>query len=174
MEENKDVQVEQVNNTSPQEEQKPFKVFATEEEYRKEVQSAKSNGKFEILKEIGVKNLDEVRTRFTELEAVKNELVEASKFKDELETIKLERQSLEENLLVTKLGVREDVKDDFLVLSKAKMTSTEGISLEDAMKQTLEKYTSFKNEDSIVANKIGTEKTQKSPDRSHLMDLTKL
>lgn len=175
MEENKIPVVEEQTIVPTHEEPKPFKVYASEDEYRKDVQSVASKSKFELLKELGIKNVDEGKLRFTELEAVRTEITELSKFKDELELVRKEKESLTEDLLATKLGIKEDSKADFLVLSKSKMNSTEGTTLEEAMKSTLEKYTYFKDEDiPNPVSKIGTEKTGKSPDRSHIMDLTKL
>jgi len=62
---------EPVEKTSGEQDVKPFKVFETEEEYNKETQSTSSKGKYQLLQELGVKNLDEVKTKFSELETAK-------------------------------------------------------------------------------------------------------
>jgi hypothetical protein len=158
-EEIKNNSTEQAVATTPTEPGKPFKVYNSEDEFKKEAQSIASKAKYEVLKDLNVKNLDEVRAVFTEAEALKAELASTSKIKEEYEAIKTEKQKLSENLLMTQLGVKQELRDDFLVLAKSK--TSDKVQLEDAAKNILEKYTYFKGTDDVaaqVANKIGTEK----------------
>ena len=181
MEDNKDVQVEQTEVTTQAEQvevKEPvntsYKVFDTEDDYNREMKSTSSKAKYEMLKELGAKNLDEVRGKFTELEAVKSELANLDSIRSELETTKLEKQKVSEDLIVTKLGVKEESRDDFLVLAKNKLGDFDN-SLEDAAKSILDKYTYFSNSDVIAQTKIGVEKKTKSVStRNEIMDLTKL
>jgi len=152
-----------------------FKAFDTEDQYNKEVQSLSSKAKYSLLQELGVKNLDEVKIRFNELDAAKSELSTLDDIRSELDTLKTEKQTLSETLLVTKMGVKEDTAADFLVLAKSKMASTEDMTLEDAMKATLEKYAQFGGESSTpLSTKIGTEKASKPSSKDYIMEMTKL
>jgi hypothetical protein len=144
--------VKETNTTAP------YKVYGSEDEFKKDFQSVASKAKYEVLKELNVKSLDEVKSKIIELEAAKNELVEASKIKSEYEQVKLQKQQVEENLLLTQLGVVPELKDDFLVLAKAKVTPE--LPLAEAAKTVIEKYKYFKGESTITdaAVKIGLEK----------------
>jgi len=136
----------------------PFKVYNSEDDFKKDIQSAASKAKYEVLKELNVKSLDEVKSKIIELEAAKTELVEATKIKSEYEQVKLQKQQVEESLLLTQLGVVPELKDDFLVLAKAKVTTE--LPLPEAAKSVIEKYKYFKG-DSVITDaavKIGLEK----------------
>jgi hypothetical protein len=170
-EEIKNNSVEQVaaaapaEDTTPVEESKPFKVYSSEDEYKKELQSVASKAKFALLQELNLKNLEEARAKFTELEFTKSELKALNDVKAELDAAKSEKQKLSENLLMTELGVKTELRDDFLVLAKNKVSKD--LPLEDAAKSVLEKYTYFKGSNDVaaqVAQKIGTEKKPQQVD----------
>jgi hypothetical protein len=168
-EEVKDVVQEQAK--APTQEQKPveattsqapFKVYASEDEFKKEFQSVSSKAKFEMLKELGAKNLEEVRVRFAELEAAKSELTELTKIKAELELSRKEQVKMSEDLVLTKFGIGDDVKDEALTLAKSKLSETEN-SLEKAMEVVLKKFPNLaKKQDGTipapVTNKVGSER----------------
>jgi len=144
-------------------EAKPFKVYASEDEYKKDAQSLSSKAKYALLQELNVKNLEEARAKFSELEFTKSELKALNDIKAELDTAKAEKQKLSENLLLTELGVKTELRDDFLTLAKSKVD--EKTPLPDAAKSVLEKYTYFKGQESPtqVVNKIGTPKVPSAP-----------
>jgi DNA primase catalytic subunit len=146
------------------EESKPYKVYGSEDEFKKEVQSLSSKAKFALLQELNVKNLEEARAKFTELEFTKSELKALNDIKAELESAKAEKQQLSENLMMTELGIKNELKEDFLTLAKSKVNDK--TPLPDAAKSILEKYTYFKGADvaTQVAAKIGTEKKPQSVD----------
>jgi hypothetical protein len=169
-EEIKNNSAEQVADATPTEsanpeETKPYKVYASEDEFKKEVQSLSSKAKYALLQELNVKNLEEARAKFSELEFTKSELKALNDVKAELETAKTEKQKLSENLLMTELGVKTELRDDFLVLAKNKVSKD--LPLADAAKSVLEKYTYFKGSNDVaaqVAQKIGTEKKPQQVD----------
>lgn len=122
-------------------EETPFKSFATEEEYNKAVKSEQSKAKNELLKEMGVKSVQET----------KDALAKVASF-DELNT---KYQKLEENLALTELGVKDEFKDEALLLAKSKITSE--IGLKDALSDVIKKMPSLAKAP-MVDIKIGTEK----------------
>lgn len=121
--------------------EQPFKTFATEEEYNKMIKSEQSKAKNELLKEMGVKSVQET----------KDALAKAALF-DELNT---KYQKLEENLVLTELGIKDEFRDEALILAKSKVTDE--IGLKDALVDVIKKMPNLAK--SPVANiKIGTEK----------------
>jgi hypothetical protein len=180
MEENQVSQVqEQTAEVTTQPEQakvsQPFKVFSNEDEYKKEIQSVSSKAKYELLKELGAKNLDDVRIKFSELEATKAELTEYAKIKQEFEALTAEKQKISEDLVLTKMNVTESLKNEALTLAKAKLQEHEG-SLEKAMEDVIKKFPSMVNNNGATPapSKIGTPKTSGAvnmtdPERDRLM-----
>jgi hypothetical protein len=172
MEENQELQVqEQTAEVTTQPEQtevtQPFKVFSNEDEYKKEIQSVSSKAKYELLKELGAKNLDDVRVKFSELEASKAELTEYAKIKEQYEALSAEKQKIQEDLILTKLNVNEELKSEALTLAKAKLDEYEG-SLEKAMEDVIKKFPSMinKNADATPPSKIGAAKQPNSVNMS--------
>jgi hypothetical protein len=128
----------QEQTTAPQEQSQPYKVFTSEDEYRKEIQSTSSKAKYEMLKELNVKNVEEIRVKFSELEAAKADLSEYGKLKTELDNLTAEKTRLSEDLVLTKFGIQDAFKQEALTLAKSKVQDFEG-SLEEAMKDTIAK-----------------------------------
>ena len=135
--------------------EKPEWVFDSEESFKKILKSTASKAKNEImsvLKENGINSLDEVKR-------IKKENSEYSeKFSNYSKTI----ENLEASLEITKLGIKEELKDDFLILAKNRVS--EKTDLNTAMKAVLEAHPYF-IEKTIEKNiKIGVEKSsQKIP-----------
>jgi hypothetical protein len=171
--ENQETQVqEQVTETSTQEQTaapqeqtaSPYKVFANEDEYKKEIQSTSSKAKYEMLKELNVKNVEEIRVKFSELEAAKAELSEYGKLKDELDNLTAEKTRIAEDLVLTKFGVQDTFKQEALTLAKSKVNDFEG-SLEKAMEDVLVKFPSLAGKEQAsqqTPSKIGTQRNPAS------------
>jgi len=167
-EENKVASAEQVANETAakapveevKEESKPYKVYGSEDEFKKDVQSLSSKAKYALLQELNVKNLEEARAKFSELEFTKSELKALNDIKSELETARAEKNKLTESLLLTELGVRNELRDDFLTLAKSKVNDK--TALPDAARLVLEKYTYFAGQSNdkspAPAAKIGSER----------------
>lgn len=133
----------------------PYKVFETEEDFRKELQSVSSRAKYELLEKTGEKSIEGIKAKFQELEEVKGKVAGLSEIQSKLEAIQAEKDKLNEDLLMTKMGVKDELKQDFLTLAKSKVGKD--VDLANAMTQTIQKYSYFKGEGTPNV-KIGTEK----------------
>lgn len=151
----------------------PFKAFATEEEFNefvgKQVQSASSKAKGEILSELGIKSVNEAKEKFQalgELDSLKQSYTQTSQKYTELENqykaVLEDYNKTKESLILTKYKVPETFQQDFLVLAKAgvkeKTEDSEGVSLEESAKQVYERLNLTKVNNKIV---IGGEKKTK-------------
>ena len=104
----------------------PFKVFATEEEFTKAVQSERSKAKNEVLKEVGAKNLDEL----------KGTIATGQTVAQEVSTYKAKAAQLEEQLAVAQVGVLPEYINEALVLAKAQTDKP----LKDALASVIQKF----------------------------------
>jgi len=126
----------------------------SKEEYKKAIQSSQSKAKYELLKELGINNVQEFKNlkgiydtsikEKTDLEAKQNEITE--KYKE-----------LQSDLLLEKLGVSDEYKQDLLTLAKNKVDDKH--TLEDVSKDLLIKYPQW-TKYTAEKIKIGTEKTE--------------
>jgi hypothetical protein len=115
------------STTTTEDKKEPYKVFEKEEDYQKVVQSQRSKGKKEALDDLGSKSLDEAREKFSKTASLETELNETkSKYKE-----------LEEQYTLSEFGVKDDYKEEVLVLAKGKVN--EETTLKDAMKGVVEK-----------------------------------
>lgn len=122
------------------------------DEYKKAIQSSASKAKFEILKELGIANVKE----FHDLKTTYEQAISGkSDLETQIKNLNDEKQSLEEDLMLTKLGVSEEFKKDILTLAKSKVD--ENHSLSDVSKELLEKYPQWKSVKETI--KIGTERS---------------
>lgn len=109
----------QPDNKEQQNEQQVFKAFNTEDEYNKAIQSERSKAKYEILQELGIKNVDEFKTlKKSYDDSIESNTKLTSKVKE-----------LETNIVLNKLGVDESKYTDFLTLANNRIT--DGKTLED-------------------------------------------
>lgn len=139
-------------NANPSPSASGFKTFATEDEFNKFQQSVSSKAKGEILKEIGVSSVSDVKDRFTKLPEYEKKASEYDKLFPEFEKIRQERDASIDALIVTKFGVNDEFKNEFLTLAKAGVK--ENITLEQSAEAVFKKLTST----SIISNpkiKIG-------------------
>jgi len=151
----------------------PFKAFATEEEFNefvgKQVQSASSKAKGEILSELGIKSVNDAKEKFSalnELDSLRQSYTQTNEKYQELESkynsVIEENTKTKEALVLTKYKVPETFQQDFLVLAKAgvkeKTEDADGVSFEEAAKQVYERLNLTKVNNKIV---IGGEKKPK-------------
>lgn len=129
---------------APAAEAKPFKVFTSEEEFNKALQSERSKAKHEVLKELNVKTVDEIKGALTAFEAVQKTAQE----------LQGKTSKLEEQLIVTQLGIVPEFIQEAVTLAKAKTDKP----LADALAEVV---TKFPNMVAKVGNKpevkLGTE-----------------
>lgn len=107
----------------------------TEEEYNKAIQSASSKAKYELLKELGIANVKEFHDLKATYEKSINEKNELETGKDNLTK---ENSKLKEDLVMARLGVSDDYKEDLLVLARPKVD--ESHTLEDVSKDLLKRF----------------------------------
>lgn len=121
----------------------PFKVFTTEEEFNKAVQSERSKAKHEVLKEINAKTVEDVKQVLTAHEAIKQTA----------DQLKAENGKLSEMLAVAQTGVLPEYVNEALVLAKA-MTDK---PLKDALAAVLIKFPAMSQGGPKGVEKLGTE-----------------
>lgn len=121
-------------------------------DYDKAVKSAASKAKFDILKELGINSVKEFQELKSTYETAINE---KSTLEKSITDLNKKNTTLEEDLLLTKLGVSEEYKKDILTLAKSKVD--EGHNLETVSKELLEKYPQWRNVKETI--KMGTEKS---------------
>ena len=122
----------EVKATAPQESPKqakqPYKVFDSEEDFQRELKSAESKAKNDILKRLNLNSVDEGTQTLTKAEKLEQDLQMAFE----------KLQSLEEENALVKLGVQEEYKEEALTLARARKTADK--SLEQALKEVGEKF----------------------------------
>ena len=121
-------------------------------DYDKAVKSAASKAKYDILKELGINSVKEFQDLKNTYETAINE---KSNLEKSISDLNNKNTSLEEDLLLTKMGVSEEYKKDILTLAKSKVD--EGHNLETVSKELLEKYPQWRNVKETI--KMGTEKS---------------
>ena len=136
-------EVNKDNKNQTDENTKPFKTFATEDEYNNSIKSEVSKGKNSLLQEIGVKSVKEA----------KDYLDKANQY-SELET---KYSSLQDEHVLTKFGVKSEFKDEALLLAKTRVK--DDVKLEDAMKDVLTKMPSLVDKNIFDAN-IGADRSK--------------
>lgn len=147
-------------NTTEPEHQEPKWVAPNEQEYQKALQSASSKAKFEILKELGVKSVQE----FVDLKTTyENSIKDAGETRSKLEESEKENTRLSEDIAVMKAGVSDEFKEDFLTLVHSKMSAEK--SFDDAAKEVLDKNPTWKVGQSEPI-KIGNDKSETKVDSS--------
>lgn len=129
--------------TSPQQAPAAYKVFATEEEFTKALQSEKSKAKHEILQKLGIDSVDSGKENLTKAEVLEQDLSKAITRLNQLE---------EENALV-RIGIQEEFKDEALTLARAKVT--EDRNLEAALREVTKKFPNLLNQPEKPKEKVG-------------------
>lgn len=139
------------SETAPVEAENNTTITMTEVELNKKLQSASSKGKNELLKELGITSTKDFHDLKNTYETAINN---KTTLEDSINKLTQEKNKLTEDLMLTKLGVADEFREDLLTLAKAKVD--ENHSLEDISKSLLEKFPQFRTTRETV--KIGTEK----------------
>lgn len=151
-EENKQVETTAPKETTtPTQNKQPFKVFDSEEDFQRELKSAESRAKNDILKRLNLNSVDEGTQTITKAEQLEQDLSKAF----------AKLQSLEEENALVKLGVQDEYKEEALTLARAR--KTEDKSLEQALKEVGEKFPDLFNVRKKGVEKLGSETTDQSP-----------
>lgn len=158
-----------IDTTQPEAKEKPQVSTSDElewknsEEFKKAIQSASSKAKNEIiqsLKKHGFNNLNDVQA-FKESYKKLNKLVEDSNalktdYEKKINDLNERNESLNQELILKKLNISDEYKDDFIKFSK--VLTNEEKSFDQAAQEVVEKYSFFKSVDTnkTVSNpKIG-------------------
>ncbi len=136
-----------------------FKKFATEDDFNNVVKSERSKAKNEVLTELGVSSLSDV----------KDKLTTASTLETDLTAIQAKYGELQENFELTKLGVKDEYRTEALTLAKSKIT--DDVKLADALKLVVDKMPVMASK--ITPQKIGGEKTIEESKNQIMTDLSK-
>jgi hypothetical protein len=151
-EENKQVEATAPKETTtPTQNKQPFKVFDSEEDFQRELKSAESRAKNDILKRLNLNSVDEGTQTITKAEQLEQDLSKAF----------AKLQSLEEENALVKLGVQDEYKEEALTLARAR--KTEDKSLEQALKEVGEKFPDLLSPTKKGVEKLGSETTDQSP-----------
>jgi HEPN domain-containing protein len=116
----------------------PFKVFNTEEEFNKVLQSASSKAKGEILKELGINSVAEFKEQYEKVEQlteISNTLTEAQSRIDGLIEEKLRLESI---ILATKYPMSDEASKMFAELVSVKRGDRDLIEVADEVYNTLQ------------------------------------
>jgi hypothetical protein len=105
-------------------ESKHFKTFTSEEDFEKTLKSERSKAQAALLKELGIKSIDEG----------KETLTKATTYESELESTKSELQKTKEFLALQELGVKEEYRAEALTLAKS-----QGGDLKEALRGVIAK-----------------------------------
>jgi len=114
----------------------------TEEDVKRERQSASSKAKFDVLSELGISSVDEFKNLRTELASANEKYEQVNKLNEENKTKYNDLQSKFDNYkkesIAKQLGVDESSFNDFKTLVDSKVDAEH--SFEDVAKEVAKKY----------------------------------
>lgn len=116
----------------------PFKVFETEDDYNKIIQSASGKAKGEILKELGINTVAEFKEQYEKVEQlteISNTLTEVQARVDGLVEEKLRLESI---ILATKYPMSDEASEMFAELVSVKRGDRDLIEVADEVYSTLQ------------------------------------
>lgn len=143
------------------EKNKPFKSFASEDEYNNTLKSERSKAKNEVLKELGVNKLEEAKQKISATDEVSKDL---ANYKSKVD-------NLEQDLALKDVGIKDEFKDDALTLAKARMS--EGKTLTTALSEVVERMPNMASQKEGV-KKIGADKGKGKDDDTSTAQADKL
>lgn len=97
-----------------------FKAFATEEDFNKVIKSEQSKAKNELMKELGIKNVQEAKETFAKVAQLETQINEFQTKTTEWET---KYTQVAEELVITQFNIKPELKEEALTLAKAKVTA---------------------------------------------------
>lgn len=110
--ENKDVVKEESNEW----------IAPSEEQYKKTIQSERSKAKLEVLREFGVKNIEEFKNL---KDSYENAIKDSESVKSQLNEANEKYAKLEHSVKLDSLGVAAEFREDFDTLMKAQLRNPE-------------------------------------------------
>jgi ribonucleotide reductase alpha subunit len=117
---------------------KPFKVFETEDEFNKVLQSASSKAKGEILKELGINSVAEFKEQYEKVEQLTEISNTLAEVQSRVDSLVEEKQRLESIILATKYPMSEEASKMFAELVSVKRGDRDLIEVADEVYNTLQ------------------------------------
>lgn len=150
------VEVEEVVEEPAKEEQPAIPTFESLEEYNKVLQSTASKAKNELLKEIGINNVNEIKEKIALAATIEPAVQELAMVKEELEQLKGALKAKEDQELARTFGIEEEYTNTFIGMVDA--IDDDNLSrVEKAQKVKEQLLAMVKND--LAAKPIGVEKT---------------
>lgn len=151
-----DVVEEEVVEEPAKEEQPAIPTFESLEEYNKVLQSTASKAKNELLKEIGINNVNDIKEKIALAETIEPTVQELAMVKEELEQLKGALKAKEDQELARTFGIEEEYTNTFIGMVDA--IDDDNLSrVEKAQKVKEQLLAMVKND--LAAKPIGVEKT---------------
>lgn len=151
-----DVVEEEVVEEPAKEEQPKIPTFESLEEYNKVLQSTASKAKNELLKEIGINNVNEIKEKIALAATIEPTVQELAMVKEELERLKGALKAKEDQELARTFGIEEEYTNTFIGMVDA--IDDDNLSrVEKAQKVKEQLLAMVKND--LAAKPIGVEKT---------------
>lgn len=116
----------------------PFKVFNTEEDYNKILQSTSGKAKGEILKELGINSVNEFKEQFAKVEQYQKIADELTSIQAKTESLLAEKLHLEQVVLASKYPMSEEASKMFTELVSVKRGDRDLIEVADEVYNTLQ------------------------------------
>lgn len=155
----KDVEVtptDKPDGDNPQKSTLPFRVFDSEEEFNKTIQSASSKAKGEILKELGIESVNAFKEQLEKVQEGTARIADYESMQTRIRDLETEKRVLEDKILVSKYNLKDDAKEMFINLVRSSIK--DGQSVEDVADKIYQTFQNgvFNNIPSAVI--IGTSK----------------
>ena len=134
----------------------PFKVFDSEDDFNKAIQSASSKAKGEILKELGIESVNAFKEQLTKVQESTSRIADYEAMQSRMRELETKNRNLEDNLLVAKYNLRDEAKEMFINLVRSSVK--EGQSIEDVADKIYQTFQAGVFNDIPNAVIIGTDK----------------
>lgn len=135
-----DVETTPTDVEIPQKPTQPFKVFDSEDEFNKTIQSASSKAKGEILKELGIESVNAFKEQLTKVQEGTARIADYESMQSRVRELETKNKTLEDNLLVSKYNLRDEAKEMFIKLVRSSVK--DGQSIEEVADKI---YQTFQN-----------------------------
>lgn len=116
----------------------PFKVFNTEEDYNKVLQSASGKAKGEILKELGINSVNEFKEQFNKVEQFNELSQELTDIKSKVDGLVEEKLRLESVVLSSRYPLSDEASKIFAELVSVKRGDRDLLEVADEVYNTLQ------------------------------------
>ena len=137
----------------------PFKVFNTEDDYNKIIQSASGKAKGEILKELGINSVNEFKEQYSKVEELTELTNTLGEIQSRVESLSEEKLKLESIVLSSRYPMSDEASRMFAELVNIKRGDRELIEVADEVYSTMQ--SGFKHMPTKVV--FGAERVPEEP-----------